>query len=499
MLRAASREAADFRVPIPRLGSVADQIEGLVDENRRWFHRARTFSGHRKDVSLDRLAEVTNVAQFLSFSPNGVSNNSAVRQEFSRIVGLHPNERFRSPREGITLLLEKSVANSINLRSFTPDQPQSREFIYGVRSVDDAVAALERLIGEGLFVIANETIDIHDGGVSGVLMGDVIEFMPDDTPRGVEKPGVASLPRNWGIAMLATTYGFSPDLDVPRAARLEFSLHPKKCGWRHTNTIGWEYEGTAPLHAIPNLNWPNRFSRMLGDKTYGLLLAHTAGLPVPHTTVLNRRVAPFSFGRPTGNTEVWIRTSPKEQIPGKFTSAKGWRDPFTLLQTEDLQGEQISSVLCQSAVAAEFSGAAIVGADERLLIEGKAGEGETFMKGESGAERLPSHVTAEVEELFEMAKAILGAIRFEWAYDGQTAWLLQLHRGATQSAGNVIFPGDARQWKAFNPAAGLEVLREMIASSGPGDGLMVTGEIGLTSHLADLIRRAGIPAQIAAQ
>ena len=144
--------------------------------------------------------------------------------------------------------------------------------------------------------------------------------MPDDTPRSVEKPGVASLPRNWGIAMLATTYGFSPDLDVPRAARLEFSLHPKKCGWRHTNTIGWEYEGTAPLHAIPNLNWPNRFSRMLGDKTYGLLLAHTGGLPVPHTTVLNRRVAPFSFGRPTGNTEVWIRTSPKEQIPGKFTS-----------------------------------------------------------------------------------------------------------------------------------------------------------------------------------
>jgi hypothetical protein len=132
-------------------------------------------------------------------------------------------------------------------------------------------------------------------------------------------------------------------------------------------------------------------------------------------------------------------------------------------------------------------------------LKERAGEGETFMKEKSGAERLPSHVTAEVEELFEMAKAILGAIRFEWAYDGQTAWLLQLHRGATQSAGNVIFPGDARQWKAFNPAAGLEVLREMIASSGPGDGLMVTGEIGLTSHLADLIRRAGIPAQIAAQ
>ena len=297
--------------------------------------------------------------------------------------------------------------------------------------------------------------------------------------------------------MLATAYGFPPDLATSRAARLEFSIHPKKCGWRHTNTLGWECEKIAQFHAVPKLNWPNRFSRMLGDKAYGLLLAHTIGLPVPRTTVISRRIAPFSFGRPTGNTEVWIRTSPKEQVPGRFTSAEGWCDPFQLLQSEDAAGEQISSVLCQSAIAAEFSGAAIVGADQNLLIEGKAGEGESLMKGKSRAEALPGYVTQQIRRLFETAKANLGPVRFEWAYDGRAAWLLQLHRGATESVGNVIFPGRAAYWTTFDPATGLEALRKTIASIKPGAGLIIRGDIGLTSHLADVIRRAAIPAHIA--
>jgi len=426
-----------------------------------------------------------------------VANNVVLRQEFSRILGFSPNERFKSAREAISALFERSAAHSINLRSFTPDNPQSREFIYGIRSVEDALAAAVRLGSAGLFIIVNETIDVHDGGVSGVLMGDVIEFTPDDTPRGVEKSGFASLPRNWGIAILATVYGFSPDLDVPRASRLEFSIHPKKCGWRHTNTLGWEYEKIAPFYASPKLSWPNRFSRMLGDKAYGLLIAHTAGLPVPRTTVISRRVAPFSFGRITGSTETWIRTSPAEQNPGKFATAKGWLDPFRLLQHEDPNGDQISSVLCQSAVSAAFSGAAIVTADGHFVIEGKAGEGESFMKGESRPEVLPAQVTAEVTELFETAKRMLGPVRFEWAYDGQTVWLLQLHRGATQSTGHVILPGNADRWIWFDAAAGLGVLRQTIASLDQGAGLIVAGEVRLTSHIADIIRRAGIPAKIA--
>jgi hypothetical protein len=497
MLRAATQEVGKLNVPISSLGTIADQIDRYVKRSGPPFAETHGHSEARKDVSLARLAEVFTVAQFISFSPDNILQNREPQQEFSRVLGFNANERFRSIREGISLLFERSSNHTINIRSFTPNNPQGRQFIYGIPTVDDAVAAVRRLGSEGLFLIANETIDIHDGGVSGVLMGDVIEFTPDDTPRGVEKPGVASLPRNWGIALLTTAYGFSPHLEVPKSARVEFSIHPKKCGWRHTNTLVWEYEKTSWFHAKPKLSWPNHFSRMLGDKTFGLLVAHTIGLRVPHTVVINRRIAPFSFGRSTGNTEIWIRTSPKEQLPGKFTSATGWRDPFDLLQTEDPNGEHISSVLCQSAVAAKFSGAAIIGGDGKLLIEGKAGEGESFMKGESRAEVLPDPVIKDITQLFEAASANLGPVRFEWAYDGETAWLLQLHRGATSSVGSVIFPGPATHWETFDPAAGLEALREIISSIEPGAGLILTDDIGLTSHIADVIRRAAIPAQIA--
>ena len=51
-----------------------------------------------------------------------------------------------------------------------------------------------RLAGEGYLTIVNETIDIHDGGISGVALAGIVEFAPDDTPRAVEQPGVAALP-----------------------------------------------------------------------------------------------------------------------------------------------------------------------------------------------------------------------------------------------------------------------------------------------------------------
>ena len=63
----------------------------------------------------------------------------------------------------------------------------------------------------------------------------------------------------------------------------------------------WEYETSDSAPASANLAWPNRFSRHIGDKAFGLLVADVMGLQVPKTTVLARRVAPFSFGEPTGS------------------------------------------------------------------------------------------------------------------------------------------------------------------------------------------------------
>jgi hypothetical protein len=186
----------------------------------------------RKDRSLDRLAETGNVAQFVSFSPV----DGRAHQEFSRIAGHQPNDPFLSERMALEALLRLSSDGSINLRSFSPDDPRSREFIYGIESVDDAESALGRLLAGGLFVIANETVDVSDGGVSGVVQGGVMEFSPDDTPRCVEKGGLTSLPIAWGLSILETVYGFRPDLGATEGVRLEFH---RRTSHRH----GWDRSG----------------------------------------------------------------------------------------------------------------------------------------------------------------------------------------------------------------------------------------------------------------
>src|SRR5208337_823512 len=135
-----------------------------------------------KDAVLDSLSNHGNVAQFVSFSPS-------LDIRYSRIVGHSPNTSFASLRHAIASLLGASVEKSVNVRSYHPEHPKSREFIYGIRNVESAEAAVRKLASQGLYTIVNETVDVNDGGVSGVALGDVVEFAPGDTPRCVEKPG----------------------------------------------------------------------------------------------------------------------------------------------------------------------------------------------------------------------------------------------------------------------------------------------------------------------
>lgn len=447
-----------------------------------------------KDESLDTLALAGNVAQFVSFAPTPDGNLS---QRFCRIHGFEPNQRFGTVKDALTMLLSKSVDGTINLRSFTPGNPRSREFVYGISSVDDAEGVLNRLISDGLFVIANETVDISDGGVSGVAQGEILEFAPDDTPRCVEKAGVCALPRDWAIDILSTVYGFHPEIGDIRQGRVEFSIHPKKRGWKNTHTLLWEFESVTEDRQVPPINWPNRFSRHLGDKAFGLLIADKLGLRVPRTTVIGRRVAPFSFGWSTGSNEVWTRTCPLEPEPGRFTTVKGWIDPFKLMASEDPSASFIASVLCQEAVPAAFSGAAVVTIDGSLVIEGKSGEGDGLMLGRDRPEALPESVISEVKGTYEHIRARLGPVRFEWVHDGDSAWIVQLHRGQTNSSTTILVPGDAVNWREFDPTEGLESLRTFLATLRDGEGVKILGDVGLTSHLADVVRKAKHPAKIA--
>ncbi|MCA6108970.1 hypothetical protein [Bradyrhizobium cenepequi] len=446
----------------------------------------------RKDRSLDELANIGNVAQFVSFGPAGCR----AEQQFSRIAGFEPNHRFPTNYEAIAALLAASPDGTINLRSFTPESPRSRDFHYGIANVDEAHSIAERLSADGLFVIANETVDVADGGVSGVIQGGVIEFAPDDTPRCVEKGGAASLPIDWGLSILRRVYRFQPDLVDAGTGRLEFSVHPKPRGWKKTHTLMWEYEASDSAPALSNLVWPNHFSRHVGDKVFGLLVADVMGMPVPSTTVFARRVAPFSFGQATGSFEVWTRTCPVEQEPGRFTTAKGWIDPFKLFSTEDPDGHAIASVLSQSAIRARFSGAVITSREGKFVIEGARGEGDRLMLGQRPPEQLPPEIVADVELTYSEIVAKIGAVRFEWVHDGQRVWIVQLHKGGTSSDAAMLVPGEASEWAVFKASRGLDELRRFLADLPDNVGVRIEGEIGLTSHFADLLRKTRRPARI---
>lgn len=480
---------------IPALARLVTKLSAVVTRLRELLRPATSkFDGLNKDASLNLMAERGfNVAQFVSFVPK----NRKPQLTFSRISSQRANAKFVTLRAALEALFNASAERSINVRSFHPHDAQSREFIYGLTNIEDAASAVERLSAEGLHTIVNETIDVNDGGVSGVLMGGVLEFAPDDTPRCVEKPGTVSLPRVWGQELLSTVYSFPVALPFPYASRVEFSLHPRPCGWRKTNILVWEYADRESPREKPQLVWPNKFSRLIGDKVFGLLVAHHLGLPVPWTTVVSRRIAPFSFGRSTDWDEHWIRTAPPEQAPGVFSTHRGWRDPFVLLQGEDPGGKGIASVLSQAGVNPAYSGALIVGADGTAIIEGRPGTGDALMLGEAQPEDLPESIIRDVQELYSKAIAALGPVRFEWVHDCKQAWIVQLHRGATETDHMNLTLGEANDWIEFDITAGLAALRLFLAKLPVSTGVILKGRVGLTSHLADLVRKAKVPAKIA--
>ena len=446
--------------------------------------------GHYKDAILDDLARRANVAQFVSFGPDLV-------QRYAWVRGFPPNHRFASAEEAVTTLLEASPERSLNIRCYEPENPKSREFLYGQTGATAILDELRRLAGQGLYTVLNETVDIHDGGVSGVAYGDVLELAPGDTPRCVEKPGTASFPRELGLRLLETVYRFRPILPDQTELRVEFTLNPLRQGYRHEHTTLWEIEEPGPPPGTPVLTWPNRFSRHLGDKAFGLLIADALGLPVPRTLVIPRGLAPFSFGTDTGSAETWIRTCPREQVPGLFTTRRGWVDPFRLLQDEDPKGEALASVLCQQAVEAHWSGALVSREGDEPLLEGVAGPGDEFMTGRRPPEELPGETIRAVRNTWERALDLLGPVRFEWVYDGSRVWIVQLHRGASTAVGRVIVPGDAARYHLFHVAEGIEALRVLIARvQGTGEGIVLVGRVGVTSHIGDLLRRARIPSWI---
>jgi hypothetical protein len=443
-----------------------------------------------KDSVLHRLANSANIAQFVSFDPGG-------HQRHARIRGYEIDHSFGSMSEAAQALLQSS--GSVNIRSFEPHSSKSRDFIYGLKMASEVAAQVANLAAKGLFTIINETIDVNDGGVSGVALGSIIEFAPGDTPRCVEKPGTVSMDKNLALQILETVYGFAPDLVRYRSSeRVEFSIHPISRGTLQEHTIVWEVEDVGDFDSAVDIAWPNRFSRFIGDKAFGLLVADALGLPVPATTVFPRLLPPFAFGKKAGSAETWIRTCPTEQEPGRYTTHRGWLDPFKLMSDEDPDGTRIASVLAQEGVNTLYSGSLIVERDGGIVVQGAKGYGDDFMLGRT-IDDLPDAIEKSVTNLYEQTQSHLGPVRFEWVHDGNKVWIVQLHKGATLSLGDTIFPGEATWYHRFDVNEGLEALRDLIRRTNSREGIVLVGRVGITSHLGDLLRRARIPSRIEAE
>lgn len=448
----------------------------------------------KKDAILDRLAYGGNVAQFVSFNPE-------LEQGFSRIFGYQANHKFKSIDRAIETLLENAPEESINVRSYNPDSPQGNEFHYGIKDQNVAISHITRLAGQGLHTIINETIDVNDGGVSGVIQGDCIEFAPGEIPRFVDKSSkdpIPALPLKLGLKLLETVYGFEPELTPDQGQRIEFSIHPSPRGWQHSNTILWEQE-YVKSNIEPFYSWPNSFSRLIGDKAYGLLMAHLLNAPTPRTTVFprNSKLGIFTFGTATGAENYWTRTCPIVQEPGKFTTLQGWHDPFSIMNKDDPEEASIASCLVQEEVQAQYSGAAITGSDGKLIIEGVAGFGDKFMQGDDKPTDLPLRIKKAIKLTYQHLSDIIGPVRFEWAFDGHKVWILQLHKGTSESSGRIIYPGTTNNWKTFNVDQGLAALRHLVADAATDNfGIKVIGNIGMSSHVADVLRKAKIPSQL---
>ncbi|MFN2587013.1 MAG: hypothetical protein ABR613_02685 [Actinomycetota bacterium] len=72
-----------------------------------------------------------------------------------------------------------------------------------------------------------------------------------------------------------------------------------------------------------------------------------------------------------------------------------------------------------------------------------------------------------------------------------------MHRGSTGSSGRTIFPGDAPRFHEFDVREGIAALRDLAGRvEGTGEGIVLVGGVGVTSHFGDILRRARIPSRI---
>lgn len=495
------------------LRGAVDEIRGLglstdtLEEVARDLTRTPT-AGLRverrlfKDEVLDRLAHTANVAQFVSFAPG-----PTLVQRLARVRGFNPNHRFVSVEEAVRVMLGRSPEGLVNIRSFDPARPEGNPFHRRLETADAVLAGLRELgVERGLYTIVNETIDESDGGVSGVSHRGLLDFAPDATPRCVDEleRETCALPFEFGMRLLRQVYGFEPDLRGREGARVEFSIHPRTRGWLDEHTVIWQLEQRPGPNLPASTHWPNDFSRLLGDKAFGLALAAAVGLNVPRTLAVSRRLFPWTFGRSTGTGRAWTRTCPAVKVPGYYPSARGWTDPYAVLEdpwilepharpVSSSEPVPVVSVLVQEEVHAVYSGRAKPVGDTDVAIHGVSGEGDKFMLGDQREETLPAEVVDRVRGVYSATCTRFGRVEIEWVFDGRLVWIVQMN--APRVAHAAVEANEEIEWMKFRfvPGAIEEFRREVSRVQGTKRGIVVIGNVSPLSHLGEIAELHNVP------
>lgn len=209
-----------------------------------------------KDEKLNYMMKNgSNIARFISVNPEMEIRFVNIDRDYKRKENL---------KDCITDLINISNSKSVNIRSFAKDSMKGHRFVYGkkIEDIEEIMEIIKENSSNGKYSIINETIDVNDGGVSGVVLNNVIEFAPNDTPRCVEKEGVCRMDREMGLHMLKTVYGFENTINFEDNYRVEFSIHPMREGIRRGHNIIWEFEEFSKEEIEVKMEWPNDFHNL---------------------------------------------------------------------------------------------------------------------------------------------------------------------------------------------------------------------------------------------
>lgn len=397
----------------------------------------------------------------------------------------------------IEKMLKKSKEGKVNIRTYRDDLLEGNPFVYGLDNMGDVRDEVLYLLGEGYNLIINETIDVNDCGVSGVMLNGVVEFSPFTTPRAVENEGACALPFKIALRIWEMVYNLNEDvrdklnlLGNLKNTRVEFSIHPTKPYY----TI-WDIEEVenTPENIKVNINPNNSFSRMLGNKTFGLLLVNALYIMTPMTEVYNRYLPTFKFGS-IHSEQKWTRTAPRDKTPGMFVTHKGVGDPINFIS------EEVPSVLIQDEVKPIWAGSSIY-EDGKLIVEGVKGFGNQFMVGMQSPEALPKEVEENVymmnrfiEKEFESLGILNNGYKLEWGWtDCDSIAVYQFNFVNQVNFNRIIVKGNVSDMIGYETEKGLEGLRELIPKLKESQGIILKGNVGITSHFCDILREWGIP------